>query len=1124
MSEVLANSFGPVEFADAPQANPDGTFTQFDSDGRPYTVKIEVIGEEDQFQDSLTIPEPSEGFYIPRKTPTPEQAFAAHVAEVRTNGDPIDRLAPSLRIKNALLWGAAPAALTAELGPVHAGLAAVAGSLATGTSYFFKRRQDKKAFQNAGDYQSNTTFVAQNAVQQFYELHGSNPPANAEPGSENDVELFWYGPCITSTPEDRNMYKHLGMMAEMAQNQGIKTMHVSSWVLRQLDKFQEPVLPPTAAISVPDKNVMGDKKKLLIHTSDEHEAITTLSPEQWLEVSKQYAEQTEKDPDLFTTLAKKLASVRAEHPLVTTVAKIQANQKLNDWDKQQLLKDALRKQAAGAINRNLGDVEYYANEGAYEARRRGAEFTPKTSDEARKKIHFAETGTVRGNLTVDWVTKDGKVNKDLLHSVGLTPEEFSSLLQKPDLNPPKAERALEVALLVAANDGKLPKLDQDEDEAKPKPKDIRLEPKILNPGLQEQLLDINDKRANFLPQRIGQAVAVGLFAAAAIGASISIHDSMDNARSNAITAAQHYLAKKNHVTIDKIDPQDAEDLVDRKYPIMDAWGNIGDAENAVSEQTSNLIDKADSLLKNDDKSIPSVEQVNDKPAAATSAGEQEVGNAPLNGDSYKPQYTVTAEGTISAEGYWAASTSQELRLGHRDGDKLKMSWALNDRIYATELVAKKPEEDPRLKGKSLLRVERDLSISDLTPLIEDAFVDKNNPLKPRNPDALRSAVNIPVLEDTKVVAASIDGEETDIYLKVDNTYAVRMKDRSDGHLIYWLAEDSKAPKPKFVSTTATTTDDSSIPSRSPATTMFMYQQQETGRKNINYPKGELGDLMQKTITQKWNYEYSPFTDEQKDKWKSLPDFAGDAIKDEEANCNVANTLDVLADPYNRNAVFGYHNDGGKGAAELTGAESHMWNTKDDATPSIRGDGGLGGDAEQSNGGGEDTAQKLQNIAYAVGGLGAGGISLKYGDTVLYTLNQRRRRKLLESAKPKEVATALASAEFLAYSGKDTVRAEQIQTRVEHYTQQNPDASGQDLAGHTQFPGRQTAAQLTTVASTLPAEDKFRTSLERSARLFATGSKAAEADVRGPILHHLAGTARNKLRTTISKRLFSRTSK
>jgi hypothetical protein len=1123
MSEVLVNSFGTGEFADAPQAHPDTTFTQIDQYGHPYQENIDVIGKDDHSQDSLTTPEtPSEGFYIPRKGPTPEQAFAAHVAEVRSNGDPVDRVAPSLRIKNALLWGTAPTVLTAELGPVHAGLASAAGVLATGASYLFKRRQEKKAFLNACDHQSNTTFVAQSAVEQFYELHTPSTPANAKPGNENDVELFWYGPCITATEEDRNIYKHLGTMAEMAQKQGIGTMHVSSWVLRQLNRFQEPVLPPTAALSVPDKNVMRDTKKLLIRTSDEHETITTLTPEQWLEVSKQYAEKIDKDPNLFVTLAKKLASVRPEHPLVAIVVKNQADQKASDWEKQQLLKDTLRKQAAGAINRNLGDVEYYANEGAYEARRRGADFTPKTPDEARKKIHFAETGTVRGDLTVDWVTKDGKVNKDLLRSAGLTSEEFCNLLKEPGANPPKAERALEIALLVAANDGHLPKLDQD--EAKPKPKDIMLESKVLNPGLHEQLLDVNDKRATFLPQRIGQAFAVGIFAAAAIGASVSIHETMDDARSNAITAAQHYLAKKNHVTIDKIDPQDAEDLVDHKYPIMNAWGNISGAEDFVSEQTSDLVDKAGSLLDSDDDATPSVKQVEDKPPAATSAGEQEVGNSPLNGESYKPQYTVTAEGNISAEGYWAASTSQDLRLGYRDGDKLKMSWLLNDRIYATEFPPKLPEEIPELKGKDLLRVERDLSISDLTHLVEGAFVDKNNRLKPRDPGSLRDAINIPVLEGTKIVAANIDGDETDVYQKVDNTYAVRMEDRTDGHLTYWLAIDDKAPKPKFTGATATTADDASIPTDSPAMTMFMYQQQETGKRNIDLPKGELGNLMQKTITQKWDYKYSPFTDEQKDKWKSLSDFAGDAIKDEEANCNVANTLDVLADPYNRNAVFGYHNDGGNGATKLTGAESHMWNTKDDATPSIHGDGGLGGDSEQSNTGGEDTAQKLQNIAYAVGGLGAGGISLKYGDTILYTLNQRRRRKLLESAKPTEVATALATAEFLAYSGKETVSAGQVQTRAKHYVQKNPDASGQDLASYTQFPGRQTASQLTSIADTLPAEDTFRTSLERSAQLFATGSKAAEADARGPILHHLAGTARNKLRTTISKRLFSRTSK
>lgn len=902
---------------------------------------------------------------------TPEEAFAQHIAEVRERGDPIDYMSV-LRWKDTAARGLTVGAASAEAavigGTPFGVVAGVVSAAAVLTHHAAKKKDEaKRAESRDGVYY-------QEAVGQQYELY--TPKSVRRDDSEAPLDLVWYGPAETmdDTPARTSMLA----MAKLAKSQGIGRMHVDVRALETVEQEIRATLVPRAVF--PDE-LLKELKGL--EANRRQRALASFTPDEWIQRIEDtpLPGSTNQKTDTFVMLAEKLAEVRPEHPLVRIVAEYQ--------DDPETLRQVLQRAAGRSIERRLERVDFRPSE-ACRASLRGEDSGEGPRFIRRTDAHY-QLGAPRKGETVQWNTTTGYETQDINDALDVTAKDEALLAKHPELDPPKAESVLELALYKAAHQKPV------RTPNKEVPEDYLASWPIYHPDdfVQKDVVRDTGRRVGLAPHRRRQALAgLALAVVATVGVK-SAHDTIDSYRDNQMSVIKQGIAQQEKKAVARVSDGEAEPMLHTQYPELFVWDGITKGEEYLSdawekglEGLAELAGKA-SKKRQDTEGRPKV-----------LGDEYGVGNAALPDT---PVFNLEAHGGMSTEGYWAAGVSRTVLVKTDQHNNMYLNWSVDPTNIAAKTDSFPASLPAHIKedGK-WIKVERTIPEGELAT----------------NENA---AVNIPVLEGTEPVAANIDGESRQLITRKGNTYAIDAGDEEAEKLTYWLAPKT-GNKPRNIGELYAYGDNLPLGDKN-------------GQKWLDFNKTELSkQLMQsrqmvpggnpEEVVKSWEYSTMPFKGNTEFELKSYKDFVEAAVQSETANCNTANTLIALSNPDSSNAVVGFMNASGDGSETLAHSESHMWRTDGDATPI-----GMGAAESGANNGGLDY-ELIRNGVAGAGLIGLGGVAIAAGMRTGGRYSRRYHTKNVSAVQEHEDVYMLqAAAEVVLYGGQLANPKEAAQKRA-----------------------------------------------------------------------------------------------
>ncbi len=964
-----------------------------------YTAPLDIIGDDD-----LSTP-PEEPLTYDNQFPHRYVAYGAQVDRTLRHGDYFDQR-ESLRWRHVLKYSALPVPIAAEVAAATGGFSPLATATIALSTWFFVRKAKKRDTDVLLDQEQGARNGFYNTGQRF-ELYTPPKDKTAEqPEGLQDTEddrqpdVIWYGPGETASYYD-TLAGHLGHMAELAQDS--PRMHVLEEVCNALpESIRRRVYEHAGTTSESMQQYVRYNKKVLMQAPKK---LVSADTAVWRDAAQEYTQETylvEKPQEKIEIIADKLRQANSGNPLLP-MAEIFAGQGSIDAD----IKERFQRKARRTLSARLQRQELYP-ERIRELIEAGGR-PPRNTD-----AYEGEDGRLSADgRHILWNTRLGKQKQDTLRYHGLTEEQFIALVNNPELDPAKAERVLEIALLRVMHDQELPIIE---------PRKLVDNPHIyrtshLQAGASTQQLLAHDdyRKVNIYPHRAAQFSAAVL-ATLGLYTGLSIaHDVMDAQERNAITAARIDVANKRQVMPEYVTTQDAKEYVGEHNNFLSGWDGYRGVTHKLDTTWKELVD-----LLPDPGGEPASEEETAAPAATTSSGDSRVGDVGWGNEPDTDEFHITSHGGASTEGFWPASTSSTLSVERMPKHGLAMSWKssstssdpqwLKGNTVLANIPAKLPDH---YKNSPTIEVDRTLGLDDIIDL--------------DTPEGTERIVNIPVLEDTRPVAASDDGHKLTLIRKADNTYAVSDKDRFgsqaiSGKLKYWLVPDVTAPKPKAVQRLELLGTDEALGKK----TLKEYQKYngkgDTLATLAPQTKADLKEQAQalsSDISNNWAYAYKPFGESQNE-WKSIDDFVSDASDGKRANCNVANTIVGLSDP-TAAQVFGYKNKPGSSSVALSAHEAHQKRTDGDATPMVSAIPKPRPAANAAEAHGATEGIPFKEIGMAVAGI------------ALLSQKRRLRRKLeraadkrdqhaadaraqqLSSYSPAAIAGARATAEMIIYA-------------------------------------------------------------------------------------------------------------
>ena len=207
---------------------------------------------------------------------------------------------------------------------------------------------------------------------------------------------------------------------------------------------------------------------------------------------------------------------------------------------------------------------------------------------------------------------------------------------------------------------------------------------------------------------------------------------------------------------------------------------------------------------------------------------------------------------------------------------------------------------------------------------------------------------LPMLPDSELVAATFDGKETSVVSRQNGTMAIYLahpkEQLSSGEatVTYWFQKTAHAINPhqyvyrhKNDGTQFYDHGQPLLPDKDPAI-QAIFAKQVPGYAAAGNDSDKKRQAIIDYLSDDFLYSYTPMTNDEQKHIKSWADFTAAVLDGKIANCNVATTLLVLADP-RLSAASGFINAPGDGVDQLTSGERHMVGLDGDhlvdATPS-----------------------------------------------------------------------------------------------------------------------------------------------------------------------------------------------
>lgn len=925
--------------------------------------------------------------------PGASKAFAEHVAETLQEGDGLERR-PSLSWGRLFKQSALPVAGVAELSsqsgsilpPAMIGL----GVISTTAIVAFNKRADRRAVPPV----LNAALEHRRDVGQVYELYASkDKTAKALDGQSSKLCLVWYGPALDAGEVD-TLAGNLKRMATLAKEQGIEHMAVESG----------------AYANLPDSMKLPDEKKLRLDSiwenqltrlgviSSQSQVVDTVDG--WL-ARQEHTPNREVFDDLQTT-AQALRLIRPSHPLLPVIEMYK--------DDPTMLQEQALPAVRQALARRLSRTELYADQAraAYlqtgiRSSRFAAEqeygFLTNVMDESHWQTiaSLYAPGTIDPVLEtvppqealphrtqVEWQTRlQGAVRQELPAAFDISDQEYTLLLESVasvvadeteitledlGLDRTKAEIAHEIALLRLIEDKIVPATRLPIAEAE----GLRFTGYRPVTPFQEQPHNSDRVRKESLfILRLLRIASIIMPTCVLALSMLEGHKMVNDYRQQEIDRARYDITQNRHVTPDLVTVEEAAKLAHQRHPFLAPYVSLRHVRDTIdSFGWRDLIDPK-SWLRHDGKSNKLDESAQSTAPAGTSSTATGVGDVNSGHEPDSTQFQLKTHGNIDASGFWPASTASTLSLIKNVNAPLTLEWIQNTDgpSIVTSIPTKLP--DQYAKG-SWIEVDRNLVNGDtIEQPLEYGPVD---------------AVSLPIRSGTIPVAASIDGQETNIIRRLDNTYALQRSDGQDvagKHLRYWVVPKKDAPSPRAtrlinIGMTGTDINHKDMSGKAQDKLFKRLEALHSPDATVRAQAIATGKHANDQISNTWQYKYDPFSKAQEQSWKGLDDFIRDAEKNKAANCNIANTVAGLEDPESAQ-VIGFLNGAGSDNKVLSAHEFHQKRTDGDATPYT-----LSSDAINRPAGGNI----IPDLPYApIGGLAAAGL-----------IAYRQRRRLAQSAR------------------------------------------------------------------------------------------------------------------------------
>jgi hypothetical protein len=372
---------------------------------------------------------------------------------------------------------------------------------------------------------------------------------------------------------------------------------------------------------------------------------------------------------------------------------------------------------------------------------------------------------------------------------------------------------------------------------------------------------------------------------------------------------------------------------DPLYTAIDAVSNVqGEVRAAIDEQFTELAEYRD-LVPSELEEIAE-DQYEDRNISL-------VGDVP-NGKN-KPRWFMQSYGGMSSEGYWSESSYHNVDFDSGImwyGHEAQMDhWDTNSRETGKRVAAALPllpMPDNVDRTQPHVKIERLLS-SD----VGDALDDKNVRAAARAGYGFLgdyTAINVPVLKDTHIVAGSYKGKAIKVYRQKDNQQVIlvpkqRGRSGESGKMEYWLAPHARDSIRAMEPIDDLGTYDSDV---MPALTAGW---QQTLPQSLHKQGLARADMQAAFLRNTFQYALQPL---KKSPSGNLAEYAQQVLISRVANCNTANTLLAVSNPTVLNPISGYHNTDTPAQKKanrrhLSSNEAHLWTAdKDgsihDATP------------------------------------------------------------------------------------------------------------------------------------------------------------------------------------------------
>jgi hypothetical protein len=1023
-----------------------------------FEVTIDIVEDAPPQMDSASSPGISEveQQLPPEQTPTQEELFGAHVASVYEHGDAIDRLR-FLRWRSTIMRAGVPTAVTTEALAATNPTAGAAFGLAVGVASVasvagYSKIKNKRDSDRAREQLAHDT---QDALGEAYELYRPKSRLGSEP---KPLELVWYSPmpkkdAPDAPDQDMTYRQHLVKMATLAQSQGIEKMHVDDSALFGLQMEAGSAGKPDAADIRGErepahmiKAVKGIGVRVAAHE------IATRSPEEWLAYAEALAPVVE-DLNKF----KAIAALVPNHPLSRIVTELQED--------PELMMKELRRKTARELDDDMVRYDVRPN-----AALKGIPVSQDVQGEQiknddaertgnpnliRKSVAFQETGTVKGGKSVEWHTAYGKEVQGVDAATGISAEMISALLENPDINPSQANKAVELAFykLVHKQEVTVPKVKQeDKKQEVPLPANATRMPTMA----QDVLIAPKDKKGNFVPRKYRQLVGGVAVMGLALTGGIIGHGAIDDFRNRQVASVKGEMAQERGVHPVDILTSDARKETENRYPDMWLWGKLTDGEKF-------LADTLPSLSFNNGSS-------DERPLSWSQSNDDET--TPANsGNDDKPMFDIQSHGGMSTEGYWASTTSNQMLIKRDQHGNIFPTWAAETKPLHT--TPQLPKSLPKnYKDKQWLRVDHELAAHETKPYGESEY----------------NKLNIPVLEGTKPVAATMDGEGVRLIEKTDHTYMALTRDEDTRKITYWLVPD-KGNKPTFQRPIELLDD--KFPGKAGKQWLeankglLAKTMQQNGQLDPNLTGDDAINGAAQALKEGWKYSTEPLDEEKYYNMKQYEDFVEMTTDAKTADCEVANTLVAMSKYDKSNIVNGFRNAKGDGNDTLSEQEGHEWRTDGDATPYA-----TGKRAEASD---TNSYGVVREAVIGAAAMGAGGASLALGFG-LGTLAAPawHRRKL----RPKSGAfnDAMAAAEVALYAPSFTDEA--YKARKDALANAKSTVEPDTLvASRPDLFSKHTAAILKEVAKTLPKNATTAKELKSSTAILTAGDNVVTSTQR-----------------------------